>query len=180
MGPIEQLEVLIPNFGRLVDAAGDSLDQMTPCEGWVVRDVFDHVNNGARMFAAAYTGGPVKERAIGENPKAAIAEALGDFVVALRAPGALERTVETPFGAMPGEVFGRLAALDLLMHTWDVATAIDSAPEVADDVVAAVSGFAHQALTDELRTPGLFGPEVEAPVGAPPLDALAAFTGRTR
>jgi hypothetical protein len=44
--------------------------------------------------------------------------------------------------------------------------------------VQAADEFARQAITDDLRTPGVFGPEVAAPVGSNRLDALAAFTGR--
>lgn len=33
-------------------------------------------------------------------------------------------------------------------------------------------------MTAEMRTPGMFGPEVPAPADAAPLDRLAAFLGR--
>jgi uncharacterized protein (TIGR03086 family) len=178
MGPTEQLDVLVPNFERLLAAAGPALDSATPCEGWVVRDLLGHVNGGARMFTAAYTGELVHERDLGAEPAPVIAEALAGFRAALGRPGALEKILDTPFGAMPGEAFGRLAALDLLIHTWDLSQALGVDPGVPGDVVEAVDGFARQALTDDLRRPGLFGPEIDASPGTGALDALAAFTGR--
>jgi uncharacterized protein (TIGR03086 family) len=178
MGPLDQLDVLVPNFARLLDEVPAALDQATPCEGWAVRDLLDHVNGGARLFATAYTGEPVKERAIGDDPAPVVTEALEDFVATVRRPGALEQMVESPFGPMPGEVFARLAALDLLVHTWDLSRALGRPAGVPDDVVAAADGFARQAITPELRTPGVFGAEVTVPEGTAPLEALAAFTGR--
>jgi uncharacterized protein (TIGR03086 family) len=179
LGPLEQLEVLIPAFERLsATVDDDALGRATPCAGWRVRDLLEHVNGGARMFTAAFDGAPVRDRDLGDQPLIVVGEALHGFDDAIRAPGALDQTVDTPFGAMPGESFARLAALDLLMHLWDIAQATEQPLEVPHAVVASVDGFARQALTDDLRVPGLFGGEVAAPPAASPLDALAAFTGR--
>ena len=41
---------------------------------------------------------------------------------AVQSPGALDRTIQTPGGEMPGAVFARLVALDGLVHGWDLAT----------------------------------------------------------
>jgi uncharacterized protein (TIGR03086 family) len=179
LGPLEQFDVLIPGFVRLArDEREGMLDRTTPCEGWVVRDLLGHINAGARMFAATFEQRAVREKDLGEDPAATVEEALTDFDKAVRSPGALERTVDSPFGQMPGEAFARLAAVDLLMHTWDLSRALGEQLRVPDDVVSAADEFTRQALTDDLRTPGVFGPEVAAPANCSRLDALAAFTGR--
>ena len=179
LGPMEQFAVLIPTYEHLsATVDDDALGRSTPCAGWRVRDLLEHVNGGARMFTAAFDGGPVRDRELGDDPFGVVGEALHSFDRAIRAPGALDQTVESPFGAMPGDAFARLAALDLLMHLWDIAQATDQPLDVPDAVVASVDGFARQALTDDLRRPGLFGAEVAAPPTSSPLDALAAFTGR--
>lgn len=178
-GPLEQFDVLIPAFMRLArDDREGFLELRTPCEGWVVRDLLAHANGGARMFAAVFEGRAVRERELGDHPADTAGEALAEFDKAIRGPGALEQIVETPFGEMPGEVFARIAALDLLMHTWDISQASGQEPTVPDEIVRAIDEFARQAITDEMRTPGLFGPEVAPPANASRLDALAAFTGR--
>jgi uncharacterized protein (TIGR03086 family) len=179
LGPVEQFDVLIPSFlrvGSAIDHA--SLEAVTPCDGWVVRDLLEHMNGGARAFAAAFEGRAVVERGLGDDPIAVVGEALAEFDVAIRAPGALEQTVESPFGSMPGEVFARLAALDLLVHTWDLSRATGQDIDVPGAVVESVDGFARQAITDELRRPGVFGREVAASPNGSSMDALAAFTGR--
>ena len=130
------------------------------------------------MFAAVFEGRAMNERDLGDHPADVAEEALAEFDKAIRGAGALEQTVDTPFGSMPGEVFARIAALDLLMHTWDLCCATSQEPTVPDEIVRAVDEFARQAITDEMRTPGLFGPEVAPPANANRLDALAAFTGR--
>ncbi|MCU1427652.1 MAG: hypothetical protein JWL83_1652 [Actinomycetia bacterium] len=179
LGPVEQFEVLIPTFLRVGSAVDDAaLGAATPCDGWVVRDLLEHMNGGARMFAAAFEGRAVRERDLGDDPVGVVGEALAEFDTAIHAPGALQQTVESPFGAMPGEVFARLAALDLLMHTWDLGRATGQDLNLPAAVVESVDGFARQALTDEWRRPGVFGGEVAAPATASTIDALAAFTGR--
>jgi uncharacterized protein (TIGR03086 family) len=178
LGPLEQLEVVMPAFVGLVRDDDDFLDLVTPCEGWVVRDLLGHINGGARAFAAAVEGRDVREKPLGDRPSVAVAEALAEFDKAIRGPGALERTVNSPFGEMPGETFARLAALDLLVHTWDMSRASNQEPGVPEEVVQAVDEFARQAITEDLRTPGVFGPEVDAAANGNRLDALAAFTGR--
>lgn len=179
LGPLEQFDVLIPAFERVGSAIDvEALDAATPCDGWVVRDLLEHMNGGARAFAAAFEGRAVRDRDLGDDPVAVVREALGEFDASIRAPGALERMVESPFGPMPGEVFARLAALDLLMHTWDVGRATGQDVDVPETVVESVETFAREAITDELRRPGVFGDEVAASSTTSPLDALAAFTGR--
>lgn len=174
-------DVLVPTFQKVAarTEVGD-LDTQTPCEDWKVRDLFGHLIGGATTFAAVVRGDepgepvPVDDAAMSSAASAAIA----DLDAAFRSAGAMERTITTPFGDMPGETFARLLSFDLLMHTWDLATATGQPVSVPDDVVAEIDTFARAALRPELRTPGVFGPEVEAPAGADRLTRLVAFSGR--
>lgn len=182
MEPLAQLDVLVPAFEQLcAGTRPEQLDDRTPCSDWAVRDLFGHLRGGATLFAAAVRGheGAEPEPVPDDAVTSATVAAADDLDAALREPGALERTVETPFGPMPGAVFARLIAFDLLMHTWDLATATGQPLDIPDDLVAAAEGFARQAITPELRAPGVFGPEVEAPAGASDLERLVAFSGRT-
>ena len=70
---------------------------------------------------------------------------------AIRAPGALDRTVAAPFGEMPGEAFARFVVLDGLVHGWDLATATGQTYEPSDAFVAEVDAFARQAIAAEMR-----------------------------
>jgi uncharacterized protein (TIGR03086 family) len=179
---LAQLDVLVPAFRQVAGGTDPAqLDDRTPCSEWAVRDLFAHLIGGATGFAAAVRGEqPPDVPASADDSMAADAvAAVGGLDAAFHEPGALERTVETPFGPMPGDAFARLAAFDLLMHTWDLARTTGQSVPVDDEVVAAVDGFARQAVTPELRTPGVFGPEVEAPPSASALERLVAFSGRT-
>jgi uncharacterized protein (TIGR03086 family) len=79
---------------------------------------------------------------------------------------------------MPGEVFARLLAFDVLVHMWDLASATGQSVEVPDDVIAEADGFARVAIAPEMRGPETFGPEQQPAPDASALDRLAAFAGR--
>lgn len=182
MDVLAQWDVLIPELKRLAAKTTPAeLDDQTPCEEWKLRDLFAHLTGGAGMFAAAVRG---REPAAPPAPAddevvATMTAAADDLDAAFREPGALERTVPTPFGEMPGDALARLLAFDVLMHIWDLATTTGQTIEVPGDVVAAADAFARQAVTSDLRQPGVFGAEVTPPADASPLERLVAFSGRT-
>jgi uncharacterized protein (TIGR03086 family) len=95
----------------------------------------------------------------------------------MHSPGALDRTIQAPFGPVPGSDFARFVVLDGLVHGWDLAVSTGQAYEPPDALVAEVEVFAHQVV-DPLRDGDTFGPAVEPPPGAPPIQRLSAFTGR--
>jgi uncharacterized protein (TIGR03086 family) len=185
MEPTEQLDTIIPELGRLV--AGVRRDQMTdptPCAKWTVRDLLAHLASGGRMFAEVFRGGAVQDLSnpdpavLGDDPAAAYDAAFADFTAATRAPGATDITIALPFGPIPGEAFLRLAAFDLLVHGWDVATATGQRYAPPPELVTEADAFARQAVGPEARAAGMFGPEIDAPAGASTLEALVAFAGR--
>lgn len=181
MTPLEQFDVLMPIFRQRAQATSvDQFDQQTPCEKWVVRDLFAHMLGGATMFAAAVRGRQPAPVAPPDDDQLVDATlgALTDIDNAFREDGALSRTVASPFGDMDGETFARLLAVDLLMHTWDLSRATGQPLDVPEDVAAAVGGFAEAAISDDVRGPETFGPALPAPSGGSALDRLAAFTGR--
>jgi uncharacterized protein (TIGR03086 family) len=180
MDPLTQFDTLIPEFQKLALGTGlDQLDAPTVCEEWAVRDLFGHIIGGATTFAAVVRGEeppPVPEPrddALAATANAALVDVDGAF----RTPGAMERVVETPFGEMPGEIFARLLAFDLLMHTTDLARATGQPVNVPEDVVTEVDAFTRAALTPELRG-AAFASEREPAAAATRLERLIAFSGR--
>ena len=182
MDALVQLDAIVPTLQGLVhDTTTDQLDLPTPCEGWKVRDLFEHLIGGGTTFAAVVRGDepptdvlPVDDAIM----TATVSAALADVDEAFRLPGALERSVVTPFGEMPGDAFARLLAFDALMHTWDLATATGREVDVPEEVVSEVEGFVRAALQPEMRGPGTFAAEVEPRAGASALERLVAFSGR--
>jgi uncharacterized protein (TIGR03086 family) len=154
----------------------DQLDLPTPCGEFTVRGVLEHMISGATTFAAAYRGdAPAAADTV--DPIAGIQAALGDLGAAITAPGALDRTIDAPFGAVDGDTFARFIVLDGLVHGWDMATATGQAYDPPPELVAAADGFAHQVV-DGLRDSPAFGPAVEPRPASTPIEALAAYTGR--
>ena len=177
MDPIAQLEQLGPHLGTVVAGIGeDELDNPTPCADFTVRGVLEHMIGGATAFAAAYRGEPPVEPDL-SDPLGGFGAALTDLVGAITAPGALDQTVQAPFGPLPGETFARFVVLDGLVHGWDMATATGQAYDPPAGLVAAAEDFAHQVL-DPLRDGQTFADATDPAPGAAPIVRLAAYTGR--
>jgi uncharacterized protein (TIGR03086 family) len=177
MDPLAQLDQLGP---VLEDVIGhirpDQLDNTTPCANFTVRGVLEHMIGGATMFAAAFRGESAVEPD-STDPLTAIGPALENLMTAMHQPGALDRTIDAPFGQVPGEAFARFVVLDGLVHSWDIATATGQTFNPPDALVAEVDAFAHQTL-DPLRDGDTFVAAVEPPATATPIEQLAAYTGR--
>ncbi len=177
MDPLAQLDLLAPQLAKVVGGITPAdLDRPTPCAEFDVRGVLEHMIGGATMFAAAYRGETPAEPDM-SDPLAAFGPALGDLAAAVTAPGALDRTVASPFGDINGETFARFVVLDGLVHGWDLATATGQPYDPPAALVDEVSTFAQEAL-EHLRDGGTFGPPVQPPDSATPIEQLAAFTGR--
>lgn len=180
-----QLEQILPGLGSLVGAVGPAEMRLsTPCEGWSTRDLLNHVIGGAGMFADAFAGAPLRDISgrlpdiVGDDPVGAFGRAVERFGAATQQPGAMERVLPLPVGAMTGQTFLRFAAFDLLVHSWDLATTLDAPLEVPDDLVAEVDRFARLVLDPWTRD----GINFQEPAGDQPdataLERLVAFTGR--
>jgi len=181
---IEQLDVILPALNNVaLNVRPDQMANATPCAAFTVRDVFNHMIGGASFFAAQLRGeGPPDMPAdgvdlAGDDPVATFTATMDALADAAKRPGALERTVVSPFGEVPGDVVVRFLALDGMVHTWDLATATGQPYEPPAPVVVEVLAFAHQAIAPEMRG-GPFGAEATAPADATPLQQLVAFSGR--
>jgi uncharacterized protein (TIGR03086 family) len=177
MDPITQLEQLGPHLGGVVAGIRpDQLDDPTPCKEYTVRGVLEHMISGATAFAAAYRGEEPAPPDL-SDPLRDFGPVLGDLVGAITAPGALDQTVQAPFGPTPGETFARFVVLDGLVHGWDMARATGQTYAPPDELVAEADAFARGVL-DPLRDGDTFASPTEPGSDASPLDRLAAYTGR--
>ncbi len=176
MEVLDQLDQLGPLLAAVVGRIGpEELDDPTPCAEFTVQGVLDHMIGGATMFAAAFRGvAPSQPDAT--DVLAGFGPALTGLAEAMHSPGALDRTLQAPFGEVRGATFARFVVLDGLVHGWDLATATRQPYEPPDALVADVDTFARQAV-EPLRG-DMFGPAVEVPSAATPIERLAAFTGR--
>jgi uncharacterized protein (TIGR03086 family) len=159
------------------------LNNATPCQEWEVRDLLNHIVGGGYMFAACLRGESIDPSAapadlLGDDHAAAFDAAIGAFSSALAETADLSAPVTLPFGTMPADVALRVAAADLLVHSWDLARATDQCFDPSVGFVASAEPFFHQFLQPELRDAGLFAGAIEAPADASPIERLVAFAGR--
>lgn len=184
MDPRDQLGYILPTITRMVEGLEPhQLHDPTPCANFDVNDVLNHMITLGGTFAYSFRGEAPPEisapNADGQVPVAEFRKAMEDLLDAIKSPGAMERTVNSPVGEMPGETFARLVAFDGLVHGWDIAKAIGFDYQLPPSVVADVDEFARMALNAEMRDGDTFKEATTAPPSAGPIERVAAFSGRT-
>ncbi|HEX2039412.1 MAG TPA: TIGR03086 family metal-binding protein [Acidimicrobiales bacterium] len=171
---------------RLRAVRNDQWDDPTPCEGWTVRDLAQHVVGANRMAVKLLAGEPV-ERALpelvgdvlGDDPVAAFVQSAEAQEAAFRAPGALAATCHHPVGDIPGEMLLGFRLTDLTLHAWDLARAV-GADETLDPELVQLLWERLEPMGPVLGTMGMFGsgPSGELPEDAPVQHKLLDVSGR--
>ena len=171
----------VDTMRRVIDRVRpDQLGAATPCSEWDVRALLNHVVGGNRMAVALLAGEAPPDRNadhLGDDPQGAFAETAAVAEAALRAEGALERTVRMHFGEVPARMLVGLRFADLTVHAWDLAKAIGADDRLDEHLASAVLA-AVEDQRDELTTSGLFAPPVEVPDDARAQDRLVGLLGR--
>jgi uncharacterized protein (TIGR03086 family) len=182
--PVEQLEHIVPALNGIVERMWHGqLDYPTSCAAFTVHDLLNHMIVLGGTFAPMFRGAPGSEvtapAVYGWVPAAEFTKAMDDLLDSVRSPGALERVIDSPVGEVNGNTFCRFVAFDGLVHGWDLATAVGAKWSPSDELVAAVDAFARVAITPDMRDGDTFAMPTEPPVGASPMERLAAFSGRS-
>jgi uncharacterized protein (TIGR03086 family) len=95
-------------------------------------------------------------------------------------PSKLEGTATGgPFDGMPKHQVVGIACGDLLIHAWDLASAIGADSTLPAEAVEATLMGLQRFPAAMMRSPGMFGAELEAAPDADPQAKLLAFAGRT-
>jgi uncharacterized protein (TIGR03086 family) len=181
---VDRIELALSTTGRIV--AGIPADRWpapTPCAGWDVTTVVNHVVGGMRLYAAELTGtdagGEHEDDWLGDDAVAAYRDAAERVLAAWRSPGAEQRMIALSFGTVPAPMAAVVELTEIVVHGLDiaVATAQESAVDQAqcERLLALMRGMG----VDGFRSPGIFGPEQPAPQDAPAHRRLLAFLGRT-
>jgi uncharacterized protein (TIGR03086 family) len=185
MDPINVFRRAVDQTGRIV--AGVKRDQFgasTPCREWDVRALLNHTIAGVEIFDTAARGGafdasPFEADNVGDDHAASYEARAAKLREAVAQPGVLDAMWAMPFGTIPGSAAISFATLEVAQHGWDLARATDQQPDFDSEVTGAATAAARAAPAELVRSPGVFGPEVECPAGAPAHDQLAAFLGRS-
>lgn len=179
----EQLAIIIPALREVAARIRPGqLGAPTPCPEFSVAGVLGHMSSLGSTFAPMFRGQPAPD----DDPApASEQDQLGRFDAAMRglleavqSDGALDRTVSTPGGPMPGHVFAHLIAFDGLVHGWDLASSTGQRWPLPNDLVQDVDVFARQAITPQMRDGDAWAAEQHVDPEASPMQRLIAFSGR--
>jgi len=156
----------------------------TPCAGWDVRTLVNHIVYEQRWSVPLFAGATIAEVGdeyetdlLGEDPQQAVTDAAAAAVAAVAEPGVLDRTVHLSFGDTPGEEYLRQLFADHVVHGWDLAVAIGADRRLDPRQVSEVATwFAERE--DLYRSAGVIGPRVQVDAGASEQDRLLGAAGR--
>lgn len=171
-------------LGELTSGVGEQLDAPTPCLDYTLGDLLDHVNGLSLAFTWAATkderiaasAAPTADAGrLGDDWRTRIPAQLAGMADAWQRRDAWEGMTRAGGVDLPGEVAGRVALNELVVHGWDVARASGRPYEPDPQSVELCLEF---AKTFPPEGGGPFGPRVSVPLQASPLDRLIGLTGR--
>ena len=166
------LAVIQPVLRNLTDA---DRGKPTPCADFTAHDLVEHLLDSLVQLAGmAGASLSVPERGSAEDKVSVLA---GRMIEAWR--GA-DLAGMLPFGdgEAPASFLAGILPVELLLHGWDLAQATGQQLRVSDEVVAYVREIGDGLI--KAGRGGSFGDEVTPAPDASPIDAFAAYAGRTR
>lgn len=135
----------------------------TPCEGWTVSDLVKHLIGGGIMTELLLDGSSADEAFtalfdldLDGDLRAEFERSAARQHDAFERPGAANTIVHHPLRDMPASDFIWMRVRDTLVHTWDLARAIDADPNLDPDLVATVWAQV-EPLAPLLAGSGMFG-----------------------
>jgi len=168
---------------RLARVQPDDLDADTPCEGWRLRDLLDHMLGSLDRLAAAASGegeaappAPVApvDRLGDDCGRTAFAATRDRALAVWRTPGVMERTCVLPLGTVTGAVVAQVNLAEVVVHGWDVGRATGEDVDIPDELAGPILAFSRQAAAP--RRGIAFGPGLA--IGDTLGERTVAFLGR--
>jgi uncharacterized protein (TIGR03086 family) len=183
--PVELLVVAVDEFARRLRLVGpDDWRRPTPCSEWDVRALVNHVVGGNRRYEMLLHGAPSEEveatRAVdhvGNDARASFAETADAVVACFQEDGALERIAHHVTGDRTGLELLSMRILDVAIHGWDLAHALEADETLDEDVVAFLLTYT-AGLTLDVRQRAFAVADVDVARDASPQDQLLHRLGR--
>jgi uncharacterized protein (TIGR03086 family) len=146
------------------------LDRPTPCAAWNLGQLLAHMVGQNRGFAAAVRAGSAEKSAYAPEPfdQEAWAESVDQLVTAFAGADENDRILEVelhPTERLPLEFVVSAQLLDTVVHTWDIASALDLAFNPSPLLVAPILAMAERIPDEENRRQpdAAFAPALPAP-----------------
>ena len=171
--------------GKIVEGVADrQMDLPTPCDGWNVRVLLNHIVGGnywAAELAAGKTIDEVGDRldgdTLGDDPAAAYRASAAAAATAFNAPGAMDAPSAVSYGPVPGSVYCGHRIMDVVIHGWDLAKATGQDTTLDPALVEAVSTIIAPQM-DALVGSGMFGTTIGVGTDADAQTRLLSELGR--
>lgn len=165
----------------------EHLDAATPCTGWDLRALLNHMLGAMDHLAGAAAGDLDPSRLdaealartdrIGNDPVAAFDAIAQQALAVWHTPGVLERTCAMPMGPKPASVVARISVSDAVVHGWDISRAIGANTDIPAELAEPLLEIDQELVDDGLRGRAF---AAEVPItGGTASDRLVAFLGRT-
>lgn len=179
------LELLESALSYALAGAGMATPQLlpcpTPCLGWDLGTLLDHLADSIGVFREAIdTGGVGVSPAPGPPAPDPVARLRGQAVgllAACAASGPAERRVTIGDRELAASMVVVTGAIEIAVHGWDISAACGASRPVPAGLAAVLLPIAPLLITPGTR-PGLFADPVRLPGPAGPGDQLVAFLGR--
>jgi uncharacterized protein (TIGR03086 family) len=173
--------------GLFAGIGDDQLGLPTPCDESTIGDLLDHVDQLSAVFIGAATRSPPPEAQpvapdsarLGPDWRRRIPRHLSSLADAWGADEAWVGMTQAGGRDLPADRAGVIALNEVVVHGWDIAVASGQRVRYPPDLVQAAYQFVRATVADSPEgSPGMFGPPVEWPDGAPLLERLVGLTGR--
>jgi uncharacterized protein (TIGR03086 family) len=156
----------------------------TPCPGWDVRALLNHVVAGnlwAAELAAGATIEGVGDRLDGDvldpDPAGSYDTSAAAAAAAFRRPNALDAPCAVSYGPVPGSVYAGHRFLDVLIHGWDLAAATGQDTTLDPELIEACREVIEPQL-EAFREAGAIGEALPVGPGATAQTRFLAALGR--
>ena len=160
------------------------LQRPTPCQGWDLETLLDHVSDSIGVLREAMNAGDISASAAspdyprpGPDPIARLRGQAARLLGACSVAGPAERRVAVGDRELTAGMIAVTGAIEITVHGWDISVACGARRPVPPGLAAVLLPIAPLLITPETR-PGLFADPVRLPGPASPGDQLVAFLGR--
>jgi uncharacterized protein (TIGR03086 family) len=139
----------VAEFVRRVRQVGDDQWELaTPCQGWTVRLLVNHLVGEELWTVPMMAGERIEDVGdrfdgdlLGGDPVATAVRAAQQAQAAVVEPVRDDRTVHLSFGDTPAGEYVRQLGADHLIHSWDLAAAIGADRDLPAELVLEVAGW---------------------------------------
>ena len=171
----------VDHWSRAMEAVGDDdWERATPCVGWNVRDLVNHVVGEELWTVPLVQGATIEDvgdrfdgDVLGSDPLARSSEAAAAATAAVDEQLPRRDKVQLSYGPEDIGEYVRQLAADHLVHGWDLAVAVGADTDMPDELVEAVAGWFRER-EDLYRSGGAIAARVDVD-GDAQVGLLAAF-----